>query len=466
VTVPPIAIERLGSPSFRARYGLAAAYMCGAMYKGVASVALVERAGRAGLLACFGSGGLPAERVEAAAAQLASSLGRDHPWGLNLLCNVTRPEREDRVVDICLRHCVPVVEAAAFMSITPALARLRARTLVAAADGGVGRTLRIIAKLSRPEVAEAFLAPAPTALLERLRLAGAITADQAALAARVPMADDMVVEADSAGHTDRGVAQVLVPVIVAQRDRLALPGEPVHIGVGGGIGTPAAAVAALMLGADFIVTGSINQCTVESGASEAVKDMLMVMRVQDTGYAPAGDMFELGARVQVLRRGVLFPNRAEQLFELWQRHASLEEIAPAVRARLEADVFRKPLADVWTEAREHLRRSDPATCERAEREPKARMAAVFKWYFGLSTRVAMAGDTARRVDFQIHTGPALGACNQWLMGSGLEDWRQRHVDGLAFRLLTSTARLLAERLDLYRPDAIASAVASATHATA
>lgn len=80
--------------------------------------------------------------------------------------------------------------------------------------------------------------------------------------------------------------------------------QKIRVGAAGGIGTPEAAAAAFILGADFIVTGSINQCTVEAGTSEIVKDLLQEINVQDTEYAPAGDMFELGAKVQVLKKGL------------------------------------------------------------------------------------------------------------------------------------------------------------------
>src|SRR3954462_15450892 len=92
----------------------------------------------------------------------------------------------------------------------------------------------------------------------------------------------------------------------------------IRIGAAGGIGTPHAAAAAFILGADFILTGSINQCTVEAGTSAAAKDGLQELNVQDTDYAPAGDMFELGARVQVAKRGLFFPARANRLYELYQ----------------------------------------------------------------------------------------------------------------------------------------------------
>ncbi len=73
------------------------------------------------------------------------------------------------------------------------------------------------------------------------------------------------------------------------------------------------------------------------------------------------------------------------------------------------------------------------------------MALVFRWYFLYSTRLAFAGDSRYRVDFQIHTGPALGAFNQWVKGTALESWRNRHVHEIAEKLMHDTAELLSER---------------------
>src|SRR6185295_12181791 len=117
--------------------------------------------------------------------------------------------------------------------------------------------------------------------------------------------------------------------------------QPIHVGAAGGIGTPQAAAAALIMGADFILTGSINQCTVEAGTSDAVKDLLQELNVQDTDYAPAGDMFEIGARIQVARRGLFFPARANKLYELYQRHGSLDEIDPKTRQQIQDRYFKR-----------------------------------------------------------------------------------------------------------------------------
>ena len=73
------------------------------------------------------------------------------------------------------------------------------------------------------------------------------------------------------------------------------------------------------------------------------------------------------------------------------------------------------------------------------------MTAIFKWYFVHSTRLAMRGVEDRKVDYQIHCGPALGAFNQWVKGTELESWRQRRVADIAHRLMTATASVMDER---------------------
>ena len=73
------------------------------------------------------------------------------------------------------------------------------------------------------------------------------------------------------------------------------------------------------------------------------------------------------------------------------------------------------------------------------------MALVFRWYFGKATRIALEGDEKQRVDFQIQCGPSLGAFNQWVKGSEQENWRNRHVDDIAEKLMQDTAELLNNR---------------------
>jgi trans-AT polyketide synthase/acyltransferase/oxidoreductase domain-containing protein len=254
------------------------------------------------------------------------------------------------------------------------------------------------------------------------------------------------VEADSAGHTDGGVALTLLPAIRRLRDEtVAASGYAagIRIGAAGGLGSPEAVAAAFLLGADFVCTGSVNQCTSQAGTSDAVKEMLAAVDVHDTAYAPAGDMFELGARVQVVRRATLFPARATRLFRLYGELDGLEGLDARTRRTIEDTFFRRSIEDVWEETREHYRATGRfEEIARAETLPKRKMALVFRWYFGHSIRLALQGDPAERVNYQIHCGPAMGAFNRFAAGTALEDWRTRTPDAIAAALMEGAAQVL------------------------
>ncbi|CAM3220545.1 PfaD family polyunsaturated fatty acid/polyketide biosynthesis protein [Burkholderia gladioli] len=444
-----ITASSLGNADFRNDYRIKYAYLAGAMYRAIASKELVVALGKAGLMGFLGTGGLRLDDIEAAILQIQAELGVDGVYGMNLLADLERPEREEATVDLYLRHGVRHVEAAAYMRVTPALVRYRLRGASIGADGRAVARHHVVAKVSRPEVASQFMQPAPPALVQQLVAAGRLDAREAELAPQLPLAGDICVEADSGGHTDRGVAYVLIPAMQSLRDELMTRhryAKRIRIGAAGGIGTPQAAAAAFVMGADFIVTGSINQCTREAGTSDVVKALLQELDVQDTAYAPAGDMFELGAKVQVARRGLFFAARASRLHELYQQHASLDEIDPAMRSQIEQKFFRRGFDEIWDETRRHYASSRPDQIAEIERSPKKKMAAVFRWYFAHSTQLALSGDDTRLTDFQVHCGPALGAFNRWVRGTPLESWQNRHVADLAERIMQGTAAWLEARL--------------------
>ncbi|KVM65567.1 2-nitropropane dioxygenase [Burkholderia gladioli] len=436
----------LGSPVFRERHGVRLAYVAGAMYRGTASPELVVRMGRAGLIGFLGTGGMERGAIEAALVSIRGQLRAGEAFGVNLLADYDEPEAERANVELYLQHDVRIVEAAAFTHITPALVLFRASGLSRGEDGEVRCAHRILAKVSRLEVAEVFMNPAPEALLQALREEGAITAEQARLAAQVPMSHDICVEADSGGHTDGGIPTILLPAMQQLRQSMEARHryrEPLCMGLAGGIGAPASAAAAFAMGADFILTGSINQCTVESGATDIVKDMLQQAGIHDMAYAPAGDMFEFGARIQVLKKGLLFPMRANKLHALYTHYESLDDLPETVRTQLERAVFKRSLEAVWQEALRYLdERGRHKLKARALSDPKVRMARVFRWYFAYSSRLAFSGSTEDQVNYQVHTGPALGAFNQWVKGSPLESWRARHVDEIGMALMRAAARHL------------------------
>ena len=162
-----------------------------------------------------------------------------------------------------------------------------------------------------------------------------ISPEQAAMAATIPMAEDLTAEADSGGHTDNQPLVVLLPTMIALRDRVAVEHQydrPLRIGAAGGISTPWAAAGALAMGASYLVTGSVNQSCVEAGTSDPVRAMLAKAQQADVAMAPAADMFEMGVKVQVLKRGTMFAMRAAKLYEYYRAHDSLEQIPDADRS--------------------------------------------------------------------------------------------------------------------------------------
>ena len=80
-------------------------------------------------------------------------------------------------VELLLSNGVRLVEASAYLDLTPPIVRYRRRGLG-------GRPNRVIAKVSRVEVATKFLSPPPERIARELVAAGHITQQQAALAAR------------------------------------------------------------------------------------------------------------------------------------------------------------------------------------------------------------------------------------------------------------------------------------------
>ncbi|MEU9252779.1 ACP S-malonyltransferase [Streptomyces sp. NPDC048270] len=440
--------EGLGSAEFRRDHRVRAAYLAGSMYKGISSAELVLRMGRAGLLGFLGTGGMGLDRIGRDLERLARESGPDRPYGVNLLHTPADPAREDAVASLCVRSGVRSVEAAGFTRITPALVRVRFAGADRDADGRPSPGRHVVAKVSRPEVARAFLAPAPAAVVDRLLAEGGLTPQEARIARELPVSGDLCVESDSGGHTDGGVALALLPTIARLRDRVGAEygyHRRVRVGAAGGLGTPEAVAAVFLLGADFVLTGSVNQCTPEAGTADAVKELLAGLDVQDTAYAPAGDMFELGARVQVVRRGTLFPARANKLYQLYRQYGALEELDERTVRSLEEQCFGRPVEEVWRETRAHLARTDPEELARAGRSDRHRMALVFRWYFVHSTRLAMHGTPDQQVNYQIHCGPAMGAFNRFVAGTELADWRRRHVDVIADRLMAGAASILTDR---------------------
>ena len=439
--VPPLHPQGLGDHTFKTAHSLRYAYVAGEMANGITSVRMVAEAGRAGMVGFFGSGGLMVSEVEAAIDRLQRETPAI-PFGVNLIHSPGNPELEMALAELFLKRGVRLISASAYVEPGLPLAYYRAKGIHRTGEGRIVCPNHVVAKVSRVEVARRFLAPPAGKHLARLVERGLISSAEAALAASVPLAAELTAEADSGGHTDNRPARTLLPTMLALRDEASsVHGyeRPPCVGLAGGIATPQSTAAAFALGAAFVLTGSVNQCCVEAGTSEAVCAMLAEAGQADVAMAPAADMFELGVKVQVLKRGTMFPYRAAKLYELYTAHAGYDQIPARQREALERDFFRCSFDQAWEQTRQFFMQRDPKQVERAGKDPTHKMALVFRSSLGRSSTWAIQGEPTRKIDYQIWCGPAIGAFNQWVKGSFLEAPQNRRTVVVAMNLLYGAA---------------------------
>ena len=447
--VSPLQPEKLGAETFLKLHGVRFPYIAGEMAGGIASEEMVIAMSRAGMLAFFGSGGLALSRVEKAIKTIQQSLNGAHNYGFNLLHNPFENDAELELIKLYLRYGIRRISASAFTHLTLPLVYYRVKGIHRDSNGMVQCPNHIFAKLSRTEVAQQFMEPPPMKLLEKLVEEGYLTIQEAEISQYIPMAEDITIEGDSGGHTDRRSTIPLLSTVCELRDRIVRQQNykrNIRVGAAGGISTPASVAAAFIAGADYVLTGSINQSCVEADTSEAVKKMLCNLDVAGVDMAPAADMFEMGVQVQVAKSGSLFPARARKLYEIYRQYESLDDIPDDVRRQFEKQLFRKSLTEAWEETRDYLRQHNPTQLKKAEANPKHKMAMLFRWYLGMSSRWAKQGLSVRSVDFQVWCGPAMGSFNQWVKGSFLESYEQRHVELIAMNLLYGAAYLIRTKM--------------------
>ena len=116
-------------------------------------------------------------------------------------------------------------------------------------QGLITRRNQVFAKISR-EVAAHFMNPAKS-MVDDLLQRGWISAEEAHLAQYVSVAEDIIVESDSGGHTDNQAISALFPSIVQLRDTLVREhrlSRPIHLVAAGGLGDPQGVAAAFRNG--------------------------------------------------------------------------------------------------------------------------------------------------------------------------------------------------------------------------
>lgn len=437
--IKPVDLKGLGSQSFLKHHQVKYPYVAGSMCDGISSEKLVTKMAQSGFLAFLGTDGLSVKEIEDLIKSCVATLKPEQSYGVNVHCRPGNSTEQKQLIDLCLKHRVPCIEISGFDQISFDLIKYRTKGLSRSGDQ-ISIKNKILLKTAKTETAALFMQPAPVHILDKLLSEQCITPDEHLMAQTVPVVDDICVEGDAAWKTEQTSTLIKLPEIIRLREqRRSSLSNAVRIGCSGGVGTPEAIAAVFMLGADFVLTGSINQCTVEANTGDSIKQMLSTLSSEDTCCVPAGDLFESGARAQVVRKGVYFPARAQKLYDLYRLHDGLGDISAQNKQQLEKHFFHRSFESIFQEL---VDTEDSEEIRKANESSKYKMAKVFKWYFERAKKLPLNGKDQDPDNYQIYCGPALGAFNQWAADTPYEQWQNRHVDKMALSLLSAAVDFL------------------------
>ena len=131
--------------------------------------------------------------------------------------------------------------------------------------------------------------------------------------------------------------------------------------------------------------------------------------------------------------------RSQKLYDTYLKYEGIDQIDPAERQDLEKKIFQSDLDSIWDECVKFFTERDPGQLEKAQENPKRKMALIFRWYLGLATHWGIQGNPERSLDYQIWCGPSMGAFNDWVRGTQLEASENRKAVLIADQLMQGAA---------------------------
>ena len=111
----------------------------------------------------------------------------------------------------------------------------------------------------------------------------------------------------------------------------------------------------------------------------------------------------------------------------------------AEQEKLARQIFQRPVDEVWQEIEKYFQERNPIMLEKALNNPKQKMALLYRWYLGLSSRWAITSQKGREMDYQVWCGPSIGSFNDWTRNTYLEKPENRSVVDVALHILTGAA---------------------------
>ena len=131
----------------------------------------------------------------------------------------------------------------------------------------------------------------------------------------------------------------------------------------------------------------------------------------------------------------MYAQRAQKLYKIYKKYDGIHKIPDDLLKNIEESIFKQSSDSVWEKTKNFFLNIDPKQIKKGEENPKHKMALIFRWYLGQSSRWAIIGEKDRVFDYQIWCGPAMGAFNNWVNGTFLEKIENRNVYKVGFNMM-------------------------------
>ncbi|WP_459480607.1 ACP S-malonyltransferase [Clostridium saccharoperbutylacetonicum] len=429
--------------NFTGEYKVKYPYVIGGIERGISSKEMIVKSGTEKILSFLGTKKMDLDEIEESIIYIKDRLTEGEPFGINITYDYFNSEISEKIINLCLKYNVKNIEVSGYTNIPNCVIRYKLEG-IKRKNGSLVCENRVFYNTARLNIEE-LLKPISESTVKNLSRER-INYEDVSIFRNISIIDGLTIKCDGNSNNNGFNILNILPVAVRVKNKVLEKFKymnKIYIGVGGGIGNPEALAVSFMLGADYVVTDSINQCSIEANCSELVKDLLEQVGFEDTIYVPDAERFEIGGKVQVLKKGVMFPSRANKLYELYRQYDSYYEIDEKLRSQVEKKFFMKSFEEYYDECKKGLSAEEINIIEKDE---KKKMAVVFKRYLTESSLLAQKGVDEQRMNFQIYCSPAIGVFNNYVKDSELKDWRKRSVTKIAEVLMNDAKKIIESKI--------------------
>ncbi|MFC1745257.1 1-acyl-sn-glycerol-3-phosphate acyltransferase [Candidatus Riflebacteria bacterium] len=431
--LPGLNIQNLGSKEFQTVHGVRHSYCTAPLPFGISGKQMLSSLATAGFLPFFGSTGLNLGEIKNSLKQIRDRVG-NKTFGVGISFVPYDKEREWQLILILIKLGIRHLWVSHYPYPTEALTFFRLNGIKQNSIGAIEPQNFIFARVSHLETVKRFVAHPPKNVVERLWQDGRISEQEKNLSCKIGLSEDIIVHGEGSGLGSNGSLNTLFPQIyqsvkIIQEDLT----RNIRIGTSGGLSNPQAISAMFSLGADFVVTGSINQISAEANCSAKVKQMLAKAGSSDTAFVVSADPLEKGNNIQVLKYGTQFSVKANKLAKLYLKYGDLLNLPEKEKKVLEEGFFRCSLETAMNRA--NLIFKDLQFGENKKNKKESGLLLLFHLYLYESFLWAKEGTKNREMDYQIWVDQSIGSFNMWRNAVFSKSIEDISVTDIAERLL-------------------------------